>query len=688
TLPVATIKPPVAVTKTSATLQATVNTNGLDASEYSECEFEYGETTAYGSSVPCTPASGSKAPTAISAAVTGLKAGTKYHYRAYFNYVAGGDPKARTRDEEFETAPNTAFKCAQGALFASGSGFQGAVQSVFREHYVATKADSLCEEPPPPTTTYTPTLSAAGLEAFGAGNAEDKFAEELLNRKDTTIKGLEERKEACGPEIVKAAAKGEASGKCLDLFIGTDDAPTPTQLANMTKAAGGKTGHLPAGGGTKENRGAVVVPVAQGPITVMLSLPAGCRIKGGNKVELSNVALGQIYEGENLPKIGSDPGGIEPQGGYGYATWGALLTQLGYAKVAKESGLGAASFYDAGTAEETLQRYSATNEKVKVHSKAQIEKGEGEETVELKNSKRETVKGEGCAAKIKPQVRATEAGTSYALKAYLNQIDSYVWKGFASEALSWPTPNVLQQNQSSSTKEALKQETDAQIAEATAATPGSVGYAEALDAVKAGATSGEAASTQRPYPSTDTIEEVLEEGEAENQKTKAKEKIRTRETVPVKSISHEILYAQLQNNGTQKPAKSSEFASPLLTADKANCETTKLVAGDQSYPLHWNGSWNGVLASDPDVAKVNAADYPLCAFSYAVAWHHYSNKALYGHETSKEEENAKKIAATVKDYFEYMTYTGPTDLTNSGFFTGPPAEMESHITVAVKNIGY
>jgi len=44
-------------------------------------------------------------------------------------------------------------------------------------------------------------------------------------------------------------------------------------------------------------------------------------------------------------------------------------------------------------------------------------------------------------------------------------------------------------------------------------------------------------------------------------------------------------------------------------------------------------------------------------------------KELYGHASSKEEEAAKKLAASVKDYFEYMTFPteGPTDLTNAGF---------------------
>jgi hypothetical protein len=45
------------------------------------------------------------------------------------------------------------------------------------------------------------------------------------------------------------------------------------------------------------------------------------------------------------------------------------------------------------------------------------------------------------------------------------------------------------------------------------------------------------------------------------------------------------------------------------------------------------------------------------------------------------------MAATAKDYFEYVTGQGVTDLTNAGYYTGPPTAMKSHIAAAVKNIG-
>ncbi len=61
-----------AVTRSAATLNATVNPEG---EAVSECRFEYGATTAYGASVPCASAPGAgTAPVAVSAAIASLLA--------------------------------------------------------------------------------------------------------------------------------------------------------------------------------------------------------------------------------------------------------------------------------------------------------------------------------------------------------------------------------------------------------------------------------------------------------------------------------------------------------------------------------------------------------------------------------------------------------------------------------------
>jgi hypothetical protein len=193
------------------------------------------------------------------------------------------------------------------------------------------------------------------------------------------------------------------------------------------------------------------------------------------------------------------------------------------------------------------------------------------------------------------------------------------------------------------------------------------------------------ASTNRPVPANSTLEEVVEEGEAENGTTKAKEKVLTLKPQPVKSIVHQLAWAYLQDTGTTKPTKTSEFEDPLVPGtNKANCQRSKLIAGDEGYPLHWTESWNGVLASDPSINKVEPTAYPACAFTFDVAWHHYGNVELYGHTKTAEE-----VAATVKDYFEYaVSKQGGEDLFNGGYYTGIPDAMRSHVKAGVANIGF
>src|SRR5205807_2554617 len=85
-------EPASAVTQTAATLNATVNPNG---SEVSECKLEYGTTTSYGSSAPCTPAPGSgSSAVAVSATVSGLTTNTTYHFRISATNAGGASTGA------------------------------------------------------------------------------------------------------------------------------------------------------------------------------------------------------------------------------------------------------------------------------------------------------------------------------------------------------------------------------------------------------------------------------------------------------------------------------------------------------------------------------------------------------------------------------------------------------------------
>ncbi len=96
--PTVVTKAASSLAQTSATLNATVNPNG---GEVTKCEFEYGTTTSYGQSAPCSslPGSGSS-PVAVSASVTGLTTNTTYHFRIQATNASG---TSKGLDETFTT---------------------------------------------------------------------------------------------------------------------------------------------------------------------------------------------------------------------------------------------------------------------------------------------------------------------------------------------------------------------------------------------------------------------------------------------------------------------------------------------------------------------------------------------------------------------------------------------------------
>jgi hypothetical protein len=88
-VPTATTSPADGLSVSGATLHGTVDPQGTTLTA---CRFEYGPTTAYGSSAPCAPASGSIPPlgaTEVSAVVAGLTKNATYHYRLVVENATG-----------------------------------------------------------------------------------------------------------------------------------------------------------------------------------------------------------------------------------------------------------------------------------------------------------------------------------------------------------------------------------------------------------------------------------------------------------------------------------------------------------------------------------------------------------------------------------------------------------------------
>lgn len=99
--PTVVTKPAISVTQTTATLNASVNPNGAGVTE---CSFEYGPTTSYGSSIPCSSLPGSgETPVSVSASLSSLSADTTYHYRIVATNPGGTHHGS---DETFKTLPN------------------------------------------------------------------------------------------------------------------------------------------------------------------------------------------------------------------------------------------------------------------------------------------------------------------------------------------------------------------------------------------------------------------------------------------------------------------------------------------------------------------------------------------------------------------------------------------------------
>jgi hypothetical protein len=466
--------------------------------------------------------------------------------------------------------------------FASGSSFQSTAQhSVFLTSTGWGLHTNCTVAPSSSTITYTATSSGQGLEEFG--NSVGHF----LPEKDTVA-------------FTSGAAIKDKNGDVLDFFTGTDDAPTPRELGEAALAAG-----------TLHNQKAeITIPIAQAPVSVMLSLPTGCKLLAGSAVDLNNATLPQLWEGTTAPS-GEDHGGIQGQNGYAINTWGAFFSQIGYTKITSGS----------PTSGQFLDEGGST----------------------------------GCEQEIAPQVRQTSSGTSFAFKSYLSQVYPAVWGGFAADAPTWPNGSVVTTNlKTGSGSEFLKNDSGGHLVQNTAANPGSVGYANAADAASGSNGSFTNAVTTSKFstgaPGTE-------------------------------SPAHQIVWTEVQNNGTS--TSGATYTDPVV-GGVGNCETTKILPAEEGFPYSYTDSWYGLLASDPDISDDAApSDYAICALTYDLVFHHYSNKHLYG-----QTETAHEVANTVKDLFEYITGPGQIDI-QSHDYTRYPTGFQSHINNAVNpGIGF
>ena len=163
--PLAATAAATAVGTTSATLNATVNPNGVASNYY----FEYGTTSSYGRSTPSQSAGSGTAAASYRAALNGLVPGTTYHYRVVA-VSAGGTVDGR--DATLATAKTPAPTVVSGAASAVTT-TTASLAGTIDPHGIATTYYFLYGTKSP--TTRTPTASA------GAGTATVAVSAALAN---------------------------------------------------------------------------------------------------------------------------------------------------------------------------------------------------------------------------------------------------------------------------------------------------------------------------------------------------------------------------------------------------------------------------------------------------------------------------------------------------------------------------
>ena len=184
------------VGKSSATLTGTVNPEG---SEVTNCRFEYGTTTAYGAAMPCSPSPGAgRSPVAVSAEITGLAAGTTYHYRLL---ATDRQSTAEGEDATFETSGKkekppavSSVKPASGPagggtqVKISGQRFKNVTSVTFgstpaASYTVATSARIEAVTPPGAAGTIAVTVTTAAGASPSSTKARFTFTAEAAGRR-------------------------------------------------------------------------------------------------------------------------------------------------------------------------------------------------------------------------------------------------------------------------------------------------------------------------------------------------------------------------------------------------------------------------------------------------------------------------------------------------------------------------
>jgi hypothetical protein len=408
--------------------------------------------------------------------------------------------------------------------FASGSSLQG---EAWKKIWLTSTGwgKNLGSCPGLPKIAYTSKSSGEGLDEYGNNNGV------LDTTLDATASG-------------SGSKYKDTAGNVLDWFVGTDDAPNEAQNLNAEVASGDKKGQLEQ----------ITVPVAQAPVSIMLSLPAKCTVAEGIKIHLDGKTLVQIWEGTQVAPV-KGLGEIAAQGGYKAATWGALLTQL----------------------------------KVTIVENAECEKA------------------------ITLQARETESGTSYAFKSFLalaydqstynTATEQYetrgLWDGYITDAPTWP-----------STTEQKGNSKGGNLVSKTASTPGSIGYANTADAVSE-ANGGFTIKTEKSSAGGTAHEIVIAELE-NNQGSVTEETAKKSLTPPAPEYVSPVKGKPTTHKEYEESVGACQSTTPVNTDVKTPYSYT-----DSWYGTNASDPNVGVDAADAEAYPICAITYVLAWHHYS-----------------------------------------------------------------------
>jgi hypothetical protein len=212
-----------AVGITSATLNATVNPNGVASDYY----FQYGTTSSYGRSTPSQSAGSGTGAAPYSAELTGLAPGTTYHYRAVA-VSAGGTVDGR--DATFATGKTPAPTAVTGAAYAVTT-TTASLAGTIDPHGIATSYYFLYGARSP--STRTPAVPA------GAGTATVAVSAALANLVPGTTYSY--RLVGVGASTVTATIRYFTTAK-IPASLSLTAAPSPVAAGAMVTINGTLTG--------------------------------------------------------------------------------------------------------------------------------------------------------------------------------------------------------------------------------------------------------------------------------------------------------------------------------------------------------------------------------------------------------------------------------------------------------------